>query len=68
MIDVRCKNCDALVLKAYVFLGAIKCKSCKMIFEYNVTVSSLFVTNKFDMKNTSGIIPSESDETNPSTG
>lgn len=63
MIDVRCKNCGVLQLKAHIFIGAIKCKSCKMIFEYNVRENNLFVTNQFDMKSTNGIIPSESHET-----
>jgi phage FluMu protein Com len=43
MIDVRCKGCGTKLLVAAVFVGAIKCKSCKKIFEYRVMSTSHFV-------------------------
>lgn len=36
MQDVRCKNCNKLLAKANTFDGAIRCKGCKMIFEYHI--------------------------------
>ena len=36
MIDVRCKNCNRLLAKADLMNAAIKCTTCKMIFEYKV--------------------------------
>ncbi|MEI7631999.1 MAG: hypothetical protein WCJ60_01605 [bacterium] len=48
MVDVKCKGCNKLVLKANVFIGAIKCHRCKMIFEYNVTTNTLHITNTYD--------------------
>lgn len=63
MIDVKCKNCNRVLAKCEIFVGAIKCKGCKMIFEYNIRMNNLFVTNQFDMKSTSVIIQTESVET-----
>lgn len=34
MIDIRCKSCNKILAKAVVFVGAVKCPRCKMIFEY----------------------------------
>lgn len=36
MLDVRCKNCNRLLAQATVMNAAIKCHTCKMIFEYKV--------------------------------
>lgn len=44
MIDVRCKNCNKLLMKALMCVAAIKCPGCKMIFEYKV-YSNLHLTN-----------------------
>lgn len=61
MIDVKCKSCDKLLMKASVCVAAIKCPRCKMIFEYKV-FSSLHYTNQHDIKT------SESSETSPHNG
>lgn len=57
MIDVRCKNCDKILLKANIFVGAIKCHKCYMVFEYTVYGNSVHITNQYDK------IKSESQET-----
>lgn len=49
MIDVKCKSCDKLLMKASVCVAAIKCPRCKMIFEYKV-FSNLHITNQYDIK------------------
>lgn len=36
MQDVRCKNCNLVLMKATIFDGAVKCRKCKMIFEYHI--------------------------------
>lgn len=48
MIEVRCKGCNKFHLKAVVFVGAIKCSRCKMVFEYKI-VTNLHVTDSFDI-------------------
>ena len=60
MVDVKCKGCNKLLAKVDNLQGAIKCPRCYMIFEYNVKTNELFVTNEFDMKNVSAIMPPES--------
>lgn len=47
MIDVRCKGCGTLLCKAVVFVGAIKCKGCKRIFEYKI-LTDLHMNNMAD--------------------
>lgn len=47
MIEVRCKNCNRLLLKAVLLIGAIKCHSCKSIFEYQV-YSNIHMTDQID--------------------
>lgn len=47
MIDVRCKNCNRLLMKAVSVVAAVKCPSCKMIFEYKLS-SSLHVNQQYD--------------------
>lgn len=49
MIEIRCKACDKLLGKASVFVGAIKCSRCKMIFEYTI------YSNLHDIKDTGNI-------------
>lgn len=50
MVDVRCKNCNKVLAKAVVFIGAIKCLRCKMIFEYQeyaqIYQTSTYTNNK----------------------
>lgn len=36
MQEVRCKYCNKLLAKAESMNAAIKCPSCRMIFEYKV--------------------------------
>lgn len=48
LVDVRCKNCNKVLLKASMLVGAIKCNRCKMIFEYRV-YSSLQPISNYDM-------------------
>lgn len=36
MIEIRCRACNKLFGKAVVFIGAIKCPKCKLIFEYKL--------------------------------
>jgi phage FluMu protein Com len=47
MIDVRCKNCNVLLMKAEFCFVAIKCRSCKMIFEYKI-LTNLHFNNSED--------------------
>jgi len=47
MIDVKCKGCNKLLVKAETFVGAIKCSRCKMVFEYRV-YTNIYVTNLYD--------------------
>jgi phage FluMu protein Com len=61
MTDVKCKNCNRLLMKASVVVAAVKCPRCGKIFEYKV-VSSLHLTNAYD---TSQL---ETTESSPSTG
>lgn len=46
MIDVRCKNCNKLLAKANTMNAAIKCPSCRMIFEYQI-FSNLTTSNDY---------------------
>lgn len=46
MIDVKCKSCDKLLFKTKVFIGAVKCSRCKMIFEYNITLDIVYNNNE----------------------
>jgi phage FluMu protein Com len=48
MVDVKCKVCGKLLLKAVTFVGAIKCTKCKLIIEYNVQTNILYVTSGYD--------------------
>lgn len=69
MIDVRCKGCNRLLAKANLMDGAIKCHSCRSIFEYKV-FNNMFVTSSYDptaekvlrIENVSVNIQAESDE------
>jgi phage FluMu protein Com len=36
MQDVKCKNCNKTLAKVIILVGAIRCRSCKFIFEYRV--------------------------------
>ncbi len=63
LVSVRCKGCDRLLAKATIMVAAIKCPRCAKIFEYHIYTNTLHVTNQFDMKSNSGILPSESNET-----
>ena len=50
MIDVHCKGCGKILLKAELFIGAIKCprsSTCGKIFEYKV-VNNTYFTNEVD--------------------
>lgn len=47
MIDVRCKNCNRLLMKALSVVAAVKCPSCKMVLEYQLH-SNLSLTNAHD--------------------
>lgn len=47
MIDVRCKNCNHLLMKAVTVVAAVKCSSCKKIFEYKA-FSNLHMVNSYD--------------------
>lgn len=47
MIDVKCKNCNRLLMKAQMVVAAIKCPRCGMIFEYKVYVN-LSVNELYD--------------------
>ena len=67
MIDVRCKNCNKILAKALVFVGAIKCSRCKMIFEYSdyasmYQASSYTKSSVLRYKDTAVIIKSETTE------
>lgn len=61
MIDVKCKACNKLLLKCNVFIGAIKCPRCKMIFEYK-TYQDLYFYGSYDK------IKPEPPSSNPVTG
>lgn len=54
MVEVRCKGCNKLLAKANIMVAAIKCTSCKMIFEYkefeDVYSSSTFIKKDLYMK------------------
>lgn len=67
MIDVRCKSCNKVLAKAVVFIGAIKCTRCKMIFEYReyaeIYQTSTFTSNKvLQLQKDSGIKETETTE------
>lgn len=47
MQDIKCKGCNKKLLVALIFVGAIKCSRCKMIFEYKV-FNNMFVTSQYD--------------------
>jgi phage FluMu protein Com len=49
MLEVRCKGCNKLLAKANVIVGAIKCTSCKMIFEYK-EFDDMYMSSTFDKK------------------
>ena len=57
MIDVRCKACNRLLLKAVAFIGAVKCHRCGLIIEYKVLTNNLHINEAYDIKD------SESTET-----
>lgn len=59
MIDVRCKNCGRLLCKANVIVAAIKCHSCRKVFEYKV-FTDLHMTNMVDVAETYARIRPES--------
>lgn len=49
MIDIRCKVCDKKTnIKAVIFIGVIRCRSCKMLSEYNIQSNQLQVTDRYD--------------------
>lgn len=68
MQNVHCKFCGKFLLKAAVFIGAIKCKGCKHIIEYHIVSQQKFYTNLIDTNTHSGNINSESRETSPING
>lgn len=45
MVDVKCQNCGRVLMKCTIFVGAIKCRHCKKIFEYRVLSSSMEISN-----------------------
>jgi len=70
MIDVKCKNCNKVLAKATVIVGAIKCPRCKMIFEYkefeNIQSSTTYTPTKhLHVCDDSDIIQSEPPEFTP---
>lgn len=76
MIDVRCGSCNVILAKVVILVGAIKCKSCKKIIEYNVYTNNLFFSNKADPRETKALLnvsehdklDSEPKEANPIIG
>jgi phage FluMu protein Com len=68
LVDIKCKNCNKLLLKANIFVGAIKCHKCYKIFEYQF-LSNIYITNtedpnkKLQSNQTSDINKEESNET-----
>jgi len=75
MIEVRCKNpnCNKFFFLADVFVGAIKCRKCKMIFEYQIYNNTSY-SNKdykkdykkdYARQNTCAKVKTESSETEP---
>lgn len=56
MIDIRCKNCNRLLAKATTIVAAIKCPSCKMLFEYK-SYTNLHITSAYDIKGNRGQEP-----------
>lgn len=63
MIDIRCKSCNKVLAKAVVFIGAVKCTRCKMIFEYQeyaqIYQSSTYTKNKSLQYNDARVIKEE---------
>ncbi len=59
MIEVRCKGCGTLLAKAVIFVGAIKCKGCKRIFEYKI-LTDLHMTNMADPVETKKLLQKQS--------
>lgn len=49
MIDVKCKSCNKLLLKAAILVGAIKCTRCGLIFEYKI-LTNIHLTNAYDFE------------------
>lgn len=47
MIEVRCHKCNKLHLKCTIFVGAIQCPRCHMIFEYKI-LPNLNITEMYD--------------------
>ena len=46
MVDLRCKNCNRVLAKASIVVAAIKCPSCKMIFEYSL-YETIYTTSTY---------------------
>lgn len=51
MIDVKCKGCNRLLMKAVMVVAAVKCPRCGKIFEYKV-YSNIYLTNTEDPRQT----------------
>jgi phage FluMu protein Com len=62
MVDIKCKACNKLLLKANVFIGAVKCSRCKMVFEFKVYDTALLYESEYH------IMMKETTESNPHTG
>ena len=62
MIAVRCKGCNRWLASVVIFVGAIKCPRCKMIFEYKIYNQVTFTTNTIYKAKISGNIKSETNE------
>ena len=59
MIDVRCKGCNKLLAKATIMVAAIKCPSCRNIFEYHIYSNTLHITNSLDPNKNNVTMPTE---------
>ena len=51
MIEIRCKGCNKLLMKATTVVAAVKCGRCGKIFEYKA-FSNLHMTNSYDIMST----------------
>ena len=67
MMDVHCKGCNRLLMKANTVVAAVKCPRCGKIFEYKL-FSNLHITNTIDPKQFYSNIVSETPESKPTTG
>lgn len=69
MIEVRCKNCNRLLAIAETINAAMKCHSCKMIFEYkiytNLSMNNISDPRDLHNKSNDDILTTESTEAKP---